>query len=189
MWRYGRGGALLKVRIGTMILPCLCAATLLSPSTAHGLSIEPVLDTVLSAAKLSNPEKTNSGDNRQGIIKSDDNSRAAVSASSSNKPAPLGMSIAEPAPVVVAEPLAELPSIEAFNPQQKIARISQPVLPIMTAAALTPASANVPSLLQVSNQGWTLLNVAWYVWMLAGLISWYATRAVLRWCRGHMFLD
>lgn len=186
MGRYRSGGMLLKDRSWAMILPCLLVFAFLSSSVAHGISVDPVLDRVISITKLNESKDTGPSDNRPGADKSGNGAQPDNTAPSSHKSSPVVVNnTPEFMPTVVANPMPELPPVETFETWQTIARMSEPVpLRVKSPAALDVVAKPVmPSILQSSNHGWKVFGVAWYVWILAGGASWYATRWAAYWWR------
>lgn len=181
MGRYSSGGTLPKVRSGAIILMCVLSISLSSISSpAYGLSVDPLLDRVLSVTQLNETEAAPSPSNSRSLSKPEDKSRPATAKVSSDSSASIQAS--EPvATQVVAEPLEVLPPLDTFDRQQKIARSSVPVTKVPSSpVALSVASGSAPaSILRSSEHGWKIFGVTWYVWGLAGVSSAYATRWVL----------
>lgn len=181
MGRYSSGGALPKVRYGAIILVCALSVSLSSiPSATHGLSVDPLLDRVISVTQLNEAQAVPPTNNGRSLGKTDDKSHPATANAPSSSSAPAQVT----KPVVaqiVAEPLEVLPPLDTFERQQRIARFSQPVVEVVdTPASLSAVSEPTPvSILRSSDHGWKIFGVAWYVWGLAGVGSTYATRWVL----------
>lgn len=181
MGRYSSGGTLPKVRSGAIILMCVLSISLSSISSpAYGLSVDPLLDRVLSVTQLNETQavpQTNSG---QSLGRSDDKARPVTAKAPSHNGTPLQVN--EPVTTqVVTEPLEVLPPLDTFDRQQRIARFSAPVTKAAGSPVTLPvASGSAPaSILRSSEHGWKIFGVAWYVWGLAGVSSAYATRWVL----------
>lgn len=181
MGRLGRGGTLINVHIRTAVLSCVLAASLLS-SSVNALSVEPVLDSVLSIAKLSETSSP-AGSSRPNIEKSAD--KPPASASSSSRPPDTVMSPPVsgdivPEPVMAARPIDQLPIIDSTKIQSQTMRIYRPAATLTGShAVMDIATSDDVAPLQASRHGWQIFGITWYWWLASGLITYCVIRRMV----------
>lgn len=185
MKRHSRGGTLRNVRSRTIILSCAFALSLLFSSATHALSIEPVLDTVISVAKLNEAKTTSEQDNRRESRKAEDRTPATSSSPSNKTPDTTAESLptvtAASEPAIIPAPIEELHSIDTSEMRPQTLRIYRPVATLAVSHEILGATtADSVTPLQASTHGWKLFNVAWYWWLLGGVSVFYSAKRMIR---------
>lgn len=185
MERHSRGGTLRNVRSRTIALSCAFAFSLLLSSTTYALSVEPVLDTAVSVAKLNEPKATSERDNRRELRKAEDRTSATSSSLSNKTPDTTVESsptvTAAPEPAIIPAPIEELHSIDTSEMKPQTLRIYRPVTTLAVShEVLGATTADSVTPLQASAHGWKLFNVAWYWWLVGGIGAFYGTQRMVR---------
>lgn len=178
MGRFSRGGTLTNVHIRTSVLLCVLAV-LLAPSSAKALSVEPVIDSVLSIAKLDDTGDSASN-SRPNAGKSTDKASASPSLSGKSsdtvvQPPSSNNGVSEPA--MATQPIDQLPVIDTVATQPQTISMYRPV-PTLAAshAVLGVATSDDVAPLQTSRHGWQIFGITWYWWLAAGIIIYCVIR-------------
>jgi hypothetical protein len=177
MGRFDLGGVLINVRTRAIVISCAFAVSLSLSSPTHALTVEPIVDTVMSVAKLNESEGKTTSDNKRETSK-------ANASSTTHPPAnkapdvilPSSSTIdATPEATIVAEPLDQLPSIDTSEMQPKTLYMNHPTLVSTASQSISiAATADSIALLQVSDHGWKLFGISWYWWLLTGGLFYYS---------------
>jgi hypothetical protein len=180
MERFDRGRALKNAWTRAIVLSCAFMIPLLFSSNTHALTVDPVIDTVISVAKLTESENKSTADDRRGSSRSN----ASTTQSPANKAPDTATQL--PVPVqapseaaIVAEPIEQLPTIDAIGMPPRTVYIYRPVSAVTVShAVLGTTATDTVAPLQASDHGWKFFGVAWYWWLLGGLIIYVAIRHV-----------
>lgn len=177
MGQLGRGGALLNVREGTIVLLCAFTISLLSSGATSAIAVDPLLNTVTAVVRLNDSENSTTNDRRRGADRTDDNnSRAATSPVTLNTATPAPIAAPESAPAVTAEPLEQLPSIDTIEIQPRISGMYRPAVSLAVSPVVLGATNDTIAPLQASNHGWKLFGIAWYWWVIWILVGYNLIR-------------
>jgi hypothetical protein len=172
------GGTLINVRTRAALTACAAAISLSLSTPTHALSVEPVVDTVLSVVKLHEPEGNAASDNKG------EASRAATSTKIRSSPNKAPDAILQPsttieapaAAPVIAAPLEQLPSIETTEMRLLSASAYRPAASLAVSPVVLGTTNDTVMPLQSSNHGWKLFGVAWYWWALIITAGYYLIR-------------
>lgn len=164
-----------------VVLSCMLAASLVPAQSTQALSIDPVLDTVLSVVSRDRPRHTEDASYSGTDTPSDTSSSApSVNGKSSDKLPQPAAQTATVEPATTIDPIEPLPLIDAQDMQLATIRMGETAPVITTPPAVLGVSTTSRGVmpLQATSQGWQFFGVAWY-WLLsiAGLIYYVVRRA------------
>jgi hypothetical protein len=184
MRRHSPGVTLNATQKWVMILPFAFILPLFTAANSSALSLEPVVSDVIS---LLSPNRTTPESPR---------TDANPSAKNENKPpnaakpesSPVGSiqqsttDITPPEAPIIADPLAELPTIDVSS-----AQVAPRHVPVVAHRAATTVASGVLGVavrqpmvpLQSSNQGWKLFGITWYWWVICAGSIYYVSRRLV----------
>jgi hypothetical protein len=182
MGQLSRGGTLLDVQTRAMLVACAAAVSLSLASPTQALTVKPIVDTVLSVAKLHEPTGTAPVDNKRETSKA--NTSTATRPSATKAPdamllPPATIDAPSVTPIVTA-PLEPLPSIEMTEMRSLSASAHRPAASLAVSPAVLGATNDTAAALQSSNHGWKVFGVAWYWWALIIALGYYLGRLLQR---------
>lgn len=183
MVKHYRDGTLMHVRTGIAALLGALTISLLSPQYVGAVSVDPLLDRVLSTARLGDQGSAPSEPNANSS-KPTNNSTKALPASSkgadSGEPPALN-SNKESAPIVNAPPMDPLPIIDTIEPVLlSVSPRKSVATSVASPAELGDSTDSYATPLQATSRGWELFGVMWYWWLGAAAILYYLPRRIAR---------
>jgi hypothetical protein len=180
MRQSSHGMASVVTRLGVGSLGLLCAFSLLPTHNVGALPIDPLLNTIISLTK---PSQADDADVKpsQGKGSASNGNSAAQPASSKAQAPPSTSAPALVDPVVVAEPLPELPTIEAPELQQPVRTMSHSNVSAVATSAVLGVKVNdtTKTPLRVSSQGWMIFGIIWYWWVIILVATYYLGRRAI----------
>lgn len=185
MRQHSRGVTLVKLPLGMLVFVIVFTLSLISSNNANALTLDPMLDTINSLTKIvrtddstiaKNGQRSNNSENTSGSANAKNLSRQAPSQSSS-----LNTVDVPSGETFTAEPLSELPIIDASDMQQPTTIYTpRPIKAIAASTVVHNAKAtDIVSPLQATDQGWKIFGMAWYWWLIGGAGAVFATRKVI----------
>lgn len=180
MRRFDRGGTLNNAHVRVAVLSFVSVTSLLFSSNTHALTVEPIIDTIVSVAKVNEPENRAAADDRRGSSRS--NVSPAQSSTSKDPDAvtqsPLP-AMTSPDDTIVTEPIEQLPTIDTAEMPSQTVHIYRPASSLTVSHAVIGATTtDAVTPLQASDHGWRFFGVAWYWWLLGGLIVYIVIRHI-----------
>jgi hypothetical protein len=168
-----------------LVFVIVLTLSLISSKNANALTLDPVLNTINSITKIVRTDDANVAKNGQRSNNSENTSGSANTKNSSQQtPTQLPSLNTVDTPsgeTFTAEPLSELPTIDASDMRQPTTiYTSRPIKAIAASTTIHNAKAtDIVSPLQATDQGWKVFGMAWYWWLIGGAGVVFATRKVI----------